>query len=258
MSLTKSQKDKIKTVLLNSLRNKFQNHNPEPSAKPFHIRLLGKDRLELHSFMHSLLTNFGVTVFEPVAEELAKKRFKVSLKQIKSGTELTEKSLFVIQEIIDGLETAEKTPNKAKEISTIRRVCKEGKVRNVRPIKVDLYLESFENEIYLIDLKTVKPNMGNFRDFKRILLTWVAVTLFKQPKAKVKTLLAIPYNPYEPKLYNRWTMKGMIDLENELKVAKEFWDFLGGAGAYEDLLDCFEKVGIEMRDEIDEYFKRFK
>jgi hypothetical protein len=33
--------------------------------------------------------------------------------------------------------------------------------------------------------------------------------------------------------------------------------FLGGKGAYKDLLDCFERVGIEMRPEIDDYFVRF-
>jgi len=49
----------------------------------------------------------------------------------------------------------------------------------------------------------------------------------------------------------------MLDLDNELKVASEFWDFLGGKGAYVELLDCFERVGIELRTEIDEYFSKF-
>ncbi len=49
----------------------------------------------------------------------------------------------------------------------------------------------------------------------------------------------------------------MLDLENELKVANEFWDFLGGEGAYIDLLDIFERIGIELRPEIDEYFVRY-
>ena len=52
-------------------------------------------------------------------------------------------------------------------------------------------------------------------------------------------------------------MRGMIDLETELKVADEFWDFLGGVGAYTDLLDIFERIGIELRPEIDNYFARF-
>ena len=52
-------------------------------------------------------------------------------------------------------------------------------------------------------------------------------------------------------------MAGMLDLDKELKVAEGFWDFLGGKGAYKDLLDCFEKSGIELRPEIDKYFAKF-
>ena len=94
--------------------------------------------------------------------------------------------------------------------------------------------------------------------FKRTLLEWTAVVLAENPNANINTVIAIPYNPYEPKPYSRWTMAGMLDLENELKVAEEFWDFLGGEGAYSDLLNCFERVGIEMSNEIDDYFKRFQ
>ncbi len=50
----------------------------------------------------------------------------------------------------------------------------------------------------------------------------------------------------------------MLDLDNELKVAEEFWNFIGDDGAYEELLICFERVGIELRPEIDEYFSKFK
>lgn len=81
--------------------------------------------------------------------------------------------------------------------------------------------------------------------------------LANNPKADINTFIAIPYNPYEPEPCTRWTMRGMLDLDNELKVADEFWDFLGGKGTYKDLLDCFERVGIELREEIDNYFKRF-
>ncbi len=52
-------------------------------------------------------------------------------------------------------------------------------------------------------------------------------------------------------------MRGMLDLPNELKVAEEFWDFLGGENTYQDLLDIFERIGIELRPEIDDYFQKF-
>ncbi|MCA1631960.1 MAG: TdeIII family type II restriction endonuclease, partial [Acidobacteria bacterium] len=65
---------------------------------------------------------------------------------------------------------------------------------------------------------------------------------------------------YEPKPYSRWTMKGMLDVkpDSQLLVAQEFWNFIGGDGAYEQLLNVFEQVGIELRPEIDARFAQFK
>ena len=62
--------------------------------------------------------------------------------------------------------------------------------------------------------------------------------------------------------YRRKIANGEIN-ENEYakdkeKVAEEFWDFLGGEGSYLELLDCFERVGVELRPEIDKYFSKFK
>ena len=159
---------------------------------------------------------------------------------------------------MDNLTTATTTPNKPEEISAIRKVCQEGRMRKVKPTKIDVLLESKKGELYLIDIKTAKPNVGGFKEFKRTLLEWAAATLAANPKVEVNTLIAIPYNPYEPRPYNRWTIRGMLDLKNELKVAQEFWDFLGGEGAYQDLLDCFERIGVELRPEIDKYFERFR
>ena len=257
MTLTKAQITGIETILKSSLRHKFQNYNPEPAVMPFHTRLLGKDRLALYSFIHSLSTNFGTAIFEPVAVALAKENFKDAKAHIKSGQNISEGALFEIQRVMNKLETATSSPNKTNEIEAIRVVCQTGQVRKVKPTRVDLFLETHSNEFYLFDIKTAKPNAGGFKEFKRTLLEWVATTLISNPDVKVNTLIAIPYNPYDPQPYNRWTMRGMLDLEQELMVGEEFWDFLGGRGAYYDLLGCFERVGIELRDEIDEYFTRF-
>jgi len=258
MALTELQINSLKNVLRNSLRNKFANHNPEPASMPFHTRLLGKDRLALYQFIHSLNTNFGTTIFEPVAKTLAAENFKLIQSQQVAGTQISSVAHKAIQTIMDNLATAEASPNKPEEIAAIRKVCQSGEMKKVKLTKVDVKLISHEGIVFLIDIKTAKPNAGGFKEFKRTLLEWTAASLADDPKLNIQTLIAIPYNPYEPKQYNRWTMRGMIDLDNELKVAKEFWDFLGGEGAYENLLDCFEQVGIEMGEEIDNYFSRFK
>ena len=155
------------------------------------------------------------------------------------------------------LTAAQGTPDKAGEIERIRAVCRAGEMIKVKPTKIDVFVRGKDGELFLFDIKTAKPNAGGFKEFKRTLLEWVAAVLADTPDARVNSLIAIPYNPYAPEPYNRWTMRGMLDLPNELKVAEEFWDFLGGAGAYNDLLDIFERVGIELRSEIDEYFQKF-
>ena len=225
---------------------------------PFHTRLLGRDRLALFSFIHSLNTNFGTAIFEPVAISLGQYRFKKVESQAIAGTLISEEAQKTIQNIMDNLTSASSKPDRNVEIEAIRKVCQQGQMKTVKLTRVDLSLESHEDEIFLFDIKTAKPNKGGFREFKRTLLEWTASVLAQNPQAKVNTLIAIPYNPYSPKPYSRWTMAGMLDLKYELKVAEEFWDFLGGVGTYQVLLDIFEKVGIELREEIDDYFLKFQ
>lgn len=57
-------------------------------------------------------------------------------------------------------------------------------------------------------------------------------------------------------LWDRLAVAGMLDIKNELKVGEEFWDFLSGDGIYNDLLNCFERVGIELTNKIDDHFKK--
>jgi len=255
--LSKEQIEKVENNIRESLRNKFLTYKPETSNMPFHYRLLGRDRMALFSFIHSLNTTFGTSIFEPVAEAVASLSFYLAQKQFVVGDTITELAQNEIQHIMNGL-TIGKGPNKIEEIERIRKVATSGRVNKIKTVKVDLFVKSHSGDIHFFDLKTAKPNISNFKDFKRTLLEWVAIYLFKHPEANVSSYIAIPYNPYEPKPYERWTLKGMLDLDNELKVAEEFWDFLGGEGTYLELLDCFERIGIELRPEIDDYFSKFK
>ncbi|MEM0492899.1 MAG: TdeIII family type II restriction endonuclease [Candidatus Thermoplasmatota archaeon] len=257
MVLTKEQIKKIENTIRESLKNKFLTYKPETSNMPFHYRLLGRDRMALFSFIHSLNTTFGTSIFEPVAETLASIKFPVAQKQFVVGDTISEQAQNEIQHIMNELTTG-RDPNKIKEIERIRKVCTKGKINKLKTVKVDLFVKSSDGSVHLFDLKTAKPNVSNFKDFKRTLLEWIAIYLSKYPDVNIHSYIAIPYNPYEPEPYERWTIKGMLDLDNELKVADEFWDFLGGKGSYLDLLDCFERVGIELRPEIDEYFSKFK
>ena len=257
MPLSQKQKQNIEETIINCLRNKFKNYKPESSNMPFHYRLLGKDRMALYSFIQSLNTTFGSSIFEPVAIALAKNKFAKAQSQYFVGDKISDGCQKTIQDIMNNL-TVGIPPNKTAEIELIRKSVNIGKINNIKTVKADLFLEDAKGVQYLFDLKTAKPNISNFKDFKRTLLEWVGIVLTKNPNLKINTLIAIPYNPYDPQPYERWTIKGMLDDKYELMVGKEFWDFLGGDGAYEDILNCFESAGIKMRPEIDEYFSHFK
>jgi type II restriction enzyme len=211
--------------------------------------------MALFSFIQSLNTTFGTSIFEPVAVALAKTRFAKVESQYIVGDTIFSACQQKITEIINNL-TINPKPQKVEELKILQKHLL-GTVNKLKPAKVDLFVESKSGEQYLFDLKTVKPNKGDFQKFKQTLLEWAGIAYTQNRESKINTLIAIPYNPYEPQPYQRWTMAGMLDLEHELKVAEEFWDFLGGTGAYIELLDCFEKAGVELRSEIDEYFNKF-
>ncbi len=257
MPLSKKQIDEISELLTRQIRRKLSAYNPEPSVMPFHTRLLGKDRMALFSFVQSINTTLGASVFENTAVIIARPHFKRAMSQYKEFNDtVSDEAQKLIQSLMNDLTTARIKPSKSTETKQILAVAQSGKMLKIKRPRIDFFVESNDGIEYYFDLKTAKPNAGEFKDFKRMLLEWVAIRGALDTKVRIRTLLAIPYNPYEPEPYQRWTLQGMLDLTDEILVAEEFWDFLGGQNTYEDLLAVFEKVGIALRPEIDAKFAK--
>jgi type II restriction enzyme len=258
MSLSNHQREQIADLLKGTIRRKLSAYTPESNNMPFHVRLLGQDRMALFSFIQSINTMLGTSIFEQVAAIIAVPHFRRAINQYKDfNNTISDKAQVVIQRIVDDLRAARTRPNKPAEIAEILQVAQTGALKKVKRPRIDLFLESKDGTEYYFDLKTAKPNIDEIVGFKRKMLEWVAIRGAVSPEPKIYTGLAIPYNPYEPQPYDRWTFQGMFDLPNEIKVAEEFWDFLGGKNTYEDLLQIFEDVGIELRSEIDAKFASF-
>lgn len=249
-------KDSVEAIIQQALRNKLANYNPETAHMPFHTRLLGKDRMALYSFIHSLSTNFGTAIFEQVAREIARGEFdEVRLQHQLSG-ELSSEAQAAVTGIMNALGAGTAGPNHRAEMARLAALARSGRKVTKKMRRADIYLAK-GNDLFLIDLKTAKPNISGFEKHKQDMLEWAASLLYQDPNANVRIIVGIPYNPYEPQPYRRWTMHGMLETENQsqLMVGPELWNFLaGGDDIYQPLLDCFEAVGHRMRDEIDRYF----
>ena len=126
MALSNSRKIQVIETLKQCLRQKFSNYKPETENMPFHYRLLGKDKMALFSFIQSLNTTFGISIYEPVAKELAKENFKEVYTQFTLGKTITDEAQKVIQDIMNNLSIGGEV-NKKEETLRIREVARKGK-----------------------------------------------------------------------------------------------------------------------------------
>ncbi len=255
MPLSVKQNAEIEQLLKEQIRRKMDGYSPETNNMPFHIRLLGRDKMALFSFIQSVNTSLGTSVFEQVAAIIAKPNFRQAVNQYTDfNNTISPVAQHMIQQIMDDLRASRSKPDKQNEIRKILSVAQNRELLTVRRPRIDLFLEDNDGTEYYFDLKSAKPNMEEIVGYKRKILEWVAMRGAVNSNVKLFTGLAIPYNPYEPEPYARWTFKGLFDLPFEIKVAEEFWDFLGGEKTYEELLGVFEKVGMDLRPEIDNKF----
>jgi predicted nucleotidyltransferase len=258
MPISSKTANTISELLIRIVRTKLAEYKPETTHMPFHHRLLGKDRYAMFSFIQSMNTTFGLSIWEQVAVILAKGAGHHAERQFKLLGEIDSKTEELIRNIHYRLRKGEIVANKMKEISLIRESIKPGKPKEDPDSVVDLLVIKDKEENFF-DITSAKPNMKEFVALKLKLLRWTALRLSQKRDAQVFTRLAIPYNPYHPEPYERWTLKGLYDLEGgEILVGEEFWNFLADDNIYEELLDIFQEVGIKLRDEIDKKFAEFR
>ncbi len=258
MALSKQQHNEIKAFLVSKIREKLAEYNPETSSMPFHFRLLGKDRMALFSFIQSVNTILGTSIFEKVGQLIAKPLFQEAKDRYDLEGFISSEAVLKIDSIMRELRSASRKPNKKLETKEVLLVAQKGKLGQKLKKRVDLFVVRKDRTESYFEIKTAKPNINEFTGIKKQLLDWIAMKGSVNPDVKIKTFVAIPYNPYEPRPYERWTLQGLFDLSEEVLVGQEFWDLLGGSNTYEDLLRVFEEVGIELREEIDKKIKSIR
>jgi hypothetical protein len=223
---------------------------------PFHYRLLWKDRMALFSFVHSVNTMLWQSIFEQVGKIIARRNNLEAKDQYNdfSGF-ISSEAVLQIDKIMRDIRSAVRKPNKELETKEILEVSNKWVMWNEVKKRIDLFIKANDNTEYYIEIKTAKPNIDVFKAVKKQMLEWIAMRWSKNNQVKIKPIMAIPYNPYEPEPYDRWTLQWLFDLKEEVLVWKEFWDFLWWEWTYEDLLAVFEEVWLLLYNEIDDKMK---
>lgn len=118
--------------------------------------------------------------------------------------------------------------------------------------RIDLYVRTHDQEEHYFEIKSAKPNKGQCIEMKQRLLTALAIRRHES----VHTWWGVPYNPYGRGEYRHVYPLAFFDFENEVMLGEPFWNFVGGTGTYDGLLDVYREVGEGFAERLRELRER--
>lgn len=251
MGLTADQRNQIIDLLSRKIDNKLKKYGRETTSMPFLARLIqDSEKIAAYSFIHSLATSLGMSIYEDVSVIIASKKSTECFRNYGVGGVLSPAQKNVISKIVNDLMERKRVADiftETKEVweaSTVK--AKFQKSGNI----ADFYMK-LGNQEYFFEIKTVKPNMDVFEKSKTKLLEWIA-----RKRKPVRVFLAFPYNPYHPEPYSRFTERGMMNHPHDFLIGDEYWDFLGGKGTFLQLPETFDEVGKQYKLKLKTKFKQ--
>lgn len=257
MALSARLKKEIYDFLKDKVLKKIDEYNlsDEDSSKPFQYALFTKKGYLAKGFIHGCETALG-NWHETIAKIIALENFAKAKKlqgENKLKGKITREAQRKFENILSDLDSVIREPNHKKEADEIYQASQQEDIIENRIQTVDLYLETKNGDELYFEIKGPKPNKNEMRAAKRDLLEIFAMRATEGKKVKI--YLGMYYNPYYPKEYQRWTCLKFFDKGNDFLIGKDFWDFLGRTGAYEELIEIYEKVGEEIRPVLEEKFR---
>lgn len=251
MALNAAQRDEIKNLLRKKIENKLNKYGRETSSMPFLARLIqDNEKIAAYSFIHSLATTLGMSIYEDVSVIIARCDAKECFRNYGVGGAISKEQSSAIKKIITELRNEERKANIELETAEILKASSSGGKFQKSGNIADFYMKRHGVEYYF-EIKTVKPNIDVFEKSKTKLLEWIA-----RKRSPIKVFLAFPYNPYHPEPYSRFTETGMMDSPNDFLVGEQYWDFIGGKNTFTQLLETFDEIGKEYKEKLQEKFKK--
>lgn len=230
--------------------NKLDPKKPRPlrtkseggDIKPFHEAILPHGILLVNEFERSFSTKLGTT-FEECARLIAIEYHKHAERGHRIEGDVSSEAIETIERIVNEITSKRMKPNYPNLISRVLSATRGEKTKRVRI--ADLYVETHGGNKLYFEIKSPKPNKGQCLEAIERLLQIHAIK--NQGPPKTQTYYAMAYNPWgvDKKDYNHSFAINYMDVKNQVRIGKEFWDMVGGLGTYEDVLSIYQTVGKE-------------
>ncbi len=230
--------DKVGEILEECVEKTLGRVKKNLTHRPFHDALLTRELVKASAFERSFSTSLGQGPIERISKIIAEGNGFHCFKQHETQVNLYKGALDEIELIISNLRGGISKPNWEKELIRINSHRKGDTV--VRRVISDIHLIKGEKKIF-ISLKTVKPNLDQTSIAKTDML------LLKADEPSSDAYLALYYNPGgDLRTDYNWTVPSKIfNMYKDpcILIGKDYWDFIGGEGTYNDLLNIFTVIG---------------
>ncbi len=246
--LSAETSEKIIEVLTSAFSRKINSYVPESNYKPFMHSFFDTGQLITHSIVHAFYTVMGMSAYEQIAVLLAEEAGYTAKHQFKLQGKIDDSTSLLITRIC-----ATKSEGKEKELEAIRASIRQDVAEEHLEGTVDVFVKRPDGTEIYVDITTVKPNLKEFRALRGKMLRWAALRYSQKPEANVQTCIGIPYNPYYPKPYDRWTGSGSDP--KEILIQEDLWATFAGYDVYADLIQLFEQAGQQVREDVSNFLK---
>ncbi len=215
------------------------------NLKPFHAAIIPSEVLRISAFERGFVTSLG-TSFEECARLIALDHHQDAQRSYDVQGGISSDALTEIERQVSSFERAAvrkaQGPDLDSMINSVLRANNSGESVD-RAYKADLYILSNDGDEYYFEMKSPKPNKDQCLVVTQRILRFHA--LRNQARPKVRGYFAMAYNPYgnSREDYNWSIAKNYMPYDEGLLIGDEFWNVVGGATAYQELLEIYRHVG---------------
>lgn len=215
-------------------------------AYPFHRLFFPDEAILAARVERSIVTSMGSQLYPALAEAVSRDRYEnVSLERTIEGA-LNDAAINMVEQIVTELRTPPRrranprVPDHETELADI--LSSRGGGSSTRAVTADLFVEDHHDGPLFIELKTPLPNLDIAAESKRKLLYYLAM-MHRQGTTNAKAFMGLTYNPFLTRQsYGHSFTKQIMDMNLQVLIGEELWDYLGGPGTYEEMMEIIDEV----------------
>ncbi|KAA0003487.1 MAG: TdeIII family type II restriction endonuclease [Thermoplasmata archaeon] len=190
----------------------------------------------------SLITSIGQSFVPQLAKIVAEDKYKdVYLNYslvCRLDRGVVQKIDLICRELRGERKGKKRIPNHKMEMEEIKKA-RNGKTVNTR-IVLDLYVGDYKSGPLYYEIKSPKPNLDQTEAAKKKILQFMSLS------PSHHGFYALHYNPYITKERYNWRFtKSIMDMEKQVLIGEEMWNYLGDKNTYGEIIKTLSEVSKE-------------